>query len=116
MRWVIVRVLPVPAPARMQTGPRTARTAWHCSGSSPASTSSASTSPDPARREGHCRASRYSVAQRPEGASMSALTMYTTTWCGYCIRLKKQLERAGIAYAEVDIERDGNAAELVESV
>src|ERR1700761_751089 len=38
MRWVIARVLPVPAPARMQTGPAGAVTAVRCSGSSPAST------------------------------------------------------------------------------
>jgi mycoredoxin len=39
--------------------------------------------------------------------------MYTTTWCGYCTRLKAQLQREGIEYAEVDIERDDAAAELV---
>src|SRR3954462_5329376 len=41
MRWVIVRVLPVPAPARMQTGPLTAWAAVRCSSSRPASTASA---------------------------------------------------------------------------
>ena len=41
------------------------------------------------------------------------VTMYTTTWCGYCRRLKDGLERAGIEYAEVDIEREEAAAELV---
>jgi mycoredoxin len=42
-----------------------------------------------------------------------SMTMYTTTWCGYCRRLKSQLEREGIAYTEVDIERVPEAAELV---
>jgi mycoredoxin len=41
------------------------------------------------------------------------LTMYTTDWCGYCVRLKHQLEREGIAYAEVNIERVPEAAEIV---
>ncbi|MFT4298836.1 MAG: mycoredoxin [Aeromicrobium sp.] len=41
-------------------------------------------------------------------------TMYTTTWCGYCHRLKKQLEREGIAFAEVDIEEQPEAAKIVE--
>ena len=41
------------------------------------------------------------------------LTMYSTTWCGYCTRLKTQLDRAGIAYAVVDIEHDDAAAEWV---
>jgi mycoredoxin len=44
------------------------------------------------------------------------LTMYTTTWCGYCVRLKTQLQREGIAYDEVDIELDESAAELVMNV
>ncbi len=44
------------------------------------------------------------------------LTMYSTTWCGYCQRLKRQLERAGIDYAEVNIERDPAAAEFVMGV
>ena len=44
------------------------------------------------------------------------LTMYTTTWCGYCHRLKKQLDAAGIAFREVDVERDPHAAAFVEHV
>lgn len=42
--------------------------------------------------------------------------MYTTTWCGFCARLKAQLDREGIAFDEVDIERDESAAELVMKV
>ena len=44
------------------------------------------------------------------------LTMYTTTWCGYCARLKSQLGREGIAFTEVDIEQDPAAADFVMSV
>ncbi len=44
------------------------------------------------------------------------LTMYSTTWCGYCRRLKLQLDQAGLAYREIDIERDGEAAKFVEGV
>jgi mycoredoxin len=44
------------------------------------------------------------------------LTMYTTTWCGYCRRLKSQLAREGIEVIEVDIEREPDAAEYVMSV
>ncbi|MEQ7008115.1 mycoredoxin [Actinopolymorpha sp. B17G11] len=46
----------------------------------------------------------------------NAITMYSTPWCGYCRRLKGQLERAGIAYTEVDIEQHPDAAELVAKV
>ena len=44
------------------------------------------------------------------------LTVYSTTWCGYCHRLKTQLDREGIAYEAVDIERDAAAADYVMSV
>jgi mycoredoxin len=44
------------------------------------------------------------------------LTMYTTSWCGYCHRLKTALKAEGIAYTEVDIESDPAAAEFVMSV
>jgi mycoredoxin len=44
------------------------------------------------------------------------ITMYSTTWCGYCRRLKKQLDSAGIGYTEIDIEDHDDAAALVESV
>ena len=44
------------------------------------------------------------------------LTMYSTQWCGYCHRLRSQLDREGIGYDVVDIERDPAAAELVMSV
>ncbi|MFC5908496.1 mycoredoxin [Streptacidiphilus monticola] len=47
---------------------------------------------------------------------MSAITMYSTTWCGYCQRLKSQLDREGIGYTEVNIELDPDAAALVEKV
>ena len=44
------------------------------------------------------------------------LTMYTTTWCGYCFRLKTALKAAGISFTEVNIEQDPAAAEFVGSV
>ena len=44
------------------------------------------------------------------------LTMYSTPWCGYCHRLKGQLDREGIAYEVVDIEQDPSAAEIVMQV
>ncbi len=44
-----------------------------------------------------------------------SVTMYTTPWCGYCHRLKTQLDREGIRYELVDIERQPEAAAIVES-
>ena len=43
-------------------------------------------------------------------------TMYSTPWCGYCHRLKSQLDRAGIEFDVVDIEQQPEAAQVVERV
>jgi mycoredoxin len=53
-------------------------------------------------------------ADHPAGAT--AVTMYSTPWCGYCFRLRKQLDREGIAYEVVDIEQTPEAAQIVERV
>jgi mycoredoxin len=42
--------------------------------------------------------------------------MYSTPWCGYCHRLKSQLDREGITYELVDIEKVPDAAFTVEQV
>ena len=49
-------------------------------------------------------------------AETPTVTMYSTQWCGYCHRLKSQLDREGISYEVVDIEREPEAAEIVERV
>ena len=46
----------------------------------------------------------------------TALTVYTTSWCGYCHRLMTVLNSNGIPYEAVDIEQDSAAAEFVGSV
>ena len=46
----------------------------------------------------------------------AALTMYSTPWCGYCHRLKGQMQREGIGFEVVDIEQHPDAAEVVERV
>jgi mycoredoxin len=44
------------------------------------------------------------------------LTVYTTSRCGFCHRLKTVLTSNGISYDEIDIEQDPAAAEFVGSV
>jgi mycoredoxin len=44
------------------------------------------------------------------------LTMYTTSWCGFCSRLKAGLQREGIEFHEVNIEVEDGAAEVVMNV
>ena len=48
--------------------------------------------------------------------SATDLTIYSTTRCGYCKRLKRQLDEAGVTYFEVNIEEAPDAAEFVEKV
>jgi mycoredoxin len=44
------------------------------------------------------------------------ITMFSTTWCGYCSRLKSQLDKEGIGYTEINIEDVPGTAEYVASV
>ncbi|TFC51272.1 mycoredoxin [Cryobacterium sp. TMT1-21] len=44
------------------------------------------------------------------------ITMFTTTWCGYCSRLKSQLDKVGIGYTEVNVEEVEGTSELVMSL
>ncbi|WP_309571221.1 glutaredoxin domain-containing protein [Deinococcus sp.] len=44
------------------------------------------------------------------------IKMYTTTWCGDCQATKRALTGKGIAYEEINIEQDAQAAEYVMSV
>jgi glutaredoxin 3 len=34
------------------------------------------------------------------------VTIYTTAWCGYCVRAKALLDARGIAYEEISLEDD----------
>ena len=52
----------------------------------------------------------------PAPNSTERPTVFTTTWCGYCRRLKSQLDRAGIAYVAVDIDHHEDGALLVAEV
>jgi mycoredoxin len=51
-----------------------------------------------------------------DSGATPAVTMYTTTWCGYCKRLKRMMQDDGIDFAEVDIEQTPGTAEIVEKV
>ena len=51
-----------------------------------------------------------------DAPAAGTITMFSTTWCGYCKRLKTQLDRAGIGYTEVNIEEVPQAADYVMEV
>lgn len=56
------------------------------------------------------------MASPGANTAAAAVTMYSTQWCGYCHRLRSQLDREGISYEVVDIERVPDAALIVEQV
>ena len=37
---------------------------------------------------------------------MPEITMYTTSWCGYCVRAKMLLDSLGLPYEEVNLDDD----------
>ena len=37
---------------------------------------------------------------------MTRITIYTTRWCGYCVRAKALLDAKGIPYEEVSLDGD----------
>ena len=52
----------------------------------------------------------------PQNPAPGTVTMYSTAWCGYCRRLRTQLDSEGIAYTVVDIEEQPETAAFVEQV
>ena len=51
-----------------------------------------------------------------ETSSTSAsdpIIMYSTTWCGACNRAKRIFDAVGVPYAEINIEADPDAADIV---
>lgn len=52
----------------------------------------------------------------PTPPADGTVTMFTTTWCGYCRNLKAAMKREGITFSEVNIEEDPDSATFVEQV
>ncbi len=52
----------------------------------------------------------------PHTPDAGSVVMYSTTWCGYCQRLKKQLTSEGIGYTEIDIEQESSVIPYIEQV
>jgi mycoredoxin len=49
-------------------------------------------------------------------AAPAAFTMYSTSTCGPCIRLKQRLNDLGVRFTEINVENDDDAAAWVMSV
>lgn len=69
--------------------------------------------PDPTQGPGATPATAPGATPATGASAAPAFTMYTTPWCGYCMRLKSMLAREGIVFTEIDIERDPDAADVV---
>lgn len=39
------------------------------------------------------------------------VTVYSTTWCGFCAAAKKYFDSIGVKYSEINVEQDRQAAE-----
>ena len=46
-----------------------------------------------------------------ERANVAPITLYMTTWCGYCRKARGLLEELDLAFEEKDVEKDQEAAE-----
>lgn len=45
-----------------------------------------------------------------------SFVMYSTSWCGFCKRLKSQLAELGITFDEINIEEVPGTSEIVEKI
>lgn len=57
-----------------------------------------------------------SEAQSMATRNERPILMFSTLWCGDCWRAKRLFAAHGIAYTEIDIERDPAAAERVAQI
>jgi mycoredoxin len=53
------------------------------------------------------------MSAAPALPATGTITMFSTPWCGYCRGLKSELDREGIAFTEVNIERHQDGANYV---
>lgn len=45
--------------------------------------------------------------------STTNVTVYSTTWCGFCHQAKKYFDSIGVKYDDIDVEKDPKAAEAM---
>ena len=48
--------------------------------------------------------------------NQSQIVMYSTQWCGDCVRSKKVLDKLGIAFTEVDIDYNKEGFEIAKKI
>lgn len=43
---------------------------------------------------------------------METITIYTTSWCPYCVRAKKLLDQKSLSYTEIDVSEHEARAQM----
>lgn len=54
------------------------------------------------------------ILRRPlaeQGARRGGVVMFSAAWCGYCQRAKRYMDAKGVAYDEIDIDKDARGKE-----
>ena len=46
-------------------------------------------------------------------ANATNVTVYSTTWCGFCHQAKKYFDSIGVKYTDINVEEDTEAAEAM---
>lgn len=54
--------------------------------------------------------------ERERNDLQAEVTMYTTSWCGFCRRLKRALGYKGVDVAEIDIEENPEFGAVIEGL
>lgn len=54
----------------------------------------------------------YDNVEFYQGAESKRVTMYATSWCGYCRKARHYFQQNGISYIEYDIEKDERAKRM----
>lgn len=50
------------------------------------------------------------------GRTVASIQLYTTDWCGHCVRAKALLEQRGLAYEEIRVDEDPRFREHLEKL
>ncbi len=48
-------------------------------------------------------------------STASAVKVYSTTWCAYCRMVREYLDKLGVPFKDIDIERDPAAGQYIMS-
>lgn len=58
----------------------------------------------------------YDNVEFYQGSESKQVTMYATSWCGYCKKARNYFKENGISYIEYDIEKDEGAKKMYDSL